>query len=554
MSEMLRRRELLARGAATAGTLALGSTLAACGAGTKSSSALAGGGRSVGGGKAVSLMTFGVENDAVSMDYTQTYDYAGLLVVSSMTEQLLRMDNAGVLHPNLATSYDTSDPHRIVFKIRPDVRFHDGSPMTAEDVAFSIGRHMDPKVASLMSFYFANVERVVATGSHEVTIFLKRPDAQLVFAMSMAVGAVTSRAFVEKHGKAFGSPGVGTMGTGPYRFVNWVKGQSLTVERNDDYWNGAAVPRKVKTVTEHVISDETTLLTALRSGELDAQLAQVSGRGVASLASASNIRQYHAPCGGASILEINVARAPWNDARVRQALSLVIPRQGILDSVYGGQGILVKSITPPTTWSYARPIFASAYAALPDYTSNTGPTPSNVARARKLVSAAGAAGGTASVWVATSYDGQVAEAIQAAAAQIGLHLTVNKVTQAALAAASGARRHPYDMAISLSIPDFPDPGNLPYLAFRTNSISNLFSYSNPEVDALLNRQITLVNAPEERAREITQALAIVVRDQCAPMIVSPYTVLSMSSRLGGYQLGAPQFQWDCQLLGSISGS
>ncbi len=553
MSETLRRRELLTRGAATAGSLMLGSTLAACGAGTKGGHGLVGAsGRSIGGGKEVPLVTFAVENDAASMDYAQTYDFSGSLVVPSITEPLLRIDGAGRLQPNLATGYHVPDPHRVVFAIRPGVRFHDGTPLSAEDVAFSMSRHLDPNVASLLGFYYVNVDHVAVTGPLEVTAFMKQPDAQFIAVMSTNAGAVGSKAFIQKHGKQYGSPEVGGLGTGPYRFVSWDKGQSFTVERNPDYWNGKVVPRKVKRFTARVIQDEATLLAALRAGEIDGQLGQVSGRGLQSLATATNVKQYRVPSSGGSYLAFNLGRKPWDDPRVRRALSLVIPRQGLLESVWGGQGSLVKSMVTPSTWSYAKSTFARAYAALPDYT-HTGPEGATLAEARKLISASGAHGAKGSIWVATQYDGQQAQSIQAAASQIGLDLSVNTVTQAAMNAGEAAKSHPYDLLISLSIPDIPDPGNFLTLLYSSTSTSNVQGYRNPQVDAWLKEQNQLTNDPTKRAELLTKVQSVIVRDQVQPVLVGTTMVLSLNSRLGGYQLASPQFSWDCQLIGSLSG-
>ncbi len=554
MSETLRRRELLARGAAAAGSLAVGGTLAACGAGSKSTGAPVGaGGRSIGGGKDVALLTFGVEGDATSMDYTQSYDWSSLLVTPSMTEALLRMNSAGGLSPNLATSYDVSDPSRVVFKIRPGVHFHDGSPLTAEDAAFSMSRHLDPDVASLLGFYYKNVDHVAATGPLEVTAFMKQPDVQFLYAMSTNAGAVASKAFIQKHGKRFGSPEAGTMGTGAYRFVSWIKGQSFTVERNPDYWNGRLVPRKVQRFTVHVITDEGTLVTALRAGQIDGQLAQLSGRGVQSLASVASLRQYAVPSGGASHMNLNLARKPWDDQRVRRALSLVIPRQGLIDSVWGGNAQLVKSIVPPSMWSYARPTFAAAYAALPDYI-HTQPAGANLTEARKLISQAGAHGAKGAIMVATPSDAQQAQAIQAAASQIGLDLTVDQVTQAQSQAAGTASHKTFDMTITFGIPDLPDPANLLALCYTSGSNVNWSGYKSAQVDAWLRQQNNITNDPQKRAELLTKVQATVMREQFDAMLVGPDLVLTLNKRLGGYQFQSPQWQWDGHLIGSISGT
>lgn len=133
--------------------------------------------------------------------------------------------------------------------------------------------------------------------------------------------------------------------------------------------------------------------------------------------------------------------------------------------MWGGQGILVKSIVASNIWGYARNVFASAYSALPDY-ANTGPSGTTLAKARSLISQAGAHGAKGGIMVTTQLDGQQAQAIQAAPAQIGLELSVNMVTLAAETAATQDRQHhPYDMVISMTTPDFPDPANLPHLLY-----------------------------------------------------------------------------------------
>lgn len=551
----LRRRELLARGALSAGALALADVLAACGAGTKSSTTLVGRtGGDIGGGKDVAHATFGIEVDAVSFDYTQSYDYSDTIAVPSITEPLLRTDQSGRITPNLASSFDFSNPRHLVFQIRHGVRFQDGTPLTAEDVAYSLNRQLDPKVGSLFNFYWARVDHVAVTGPSEVTIFMKQPDAQFPFVLGTNGGGIGSKAFIERHGKQYGTPQVGAMGTGPYRFVSWVKGQSYTLERNPDYWNGRVVPRNVKQVTVHVIQDEATLLAALRAGEIDATISQLSGKGVQSIASASHINQYRVSACGGSHMDFSVGKAPWSDPRVRRALSLVIPRQGLLDSVWGNQGTLVKSIVPPPMWSYGKATFAAAYAALPDYT-NTGPTGTNLAQARKLISQAGAHGAKGTITVESQYDQQQAEAIQAAAAQIGLDLSVNLTTVAALNSAetSSTRPKPYDIIIAESTPDFPDPANLLALFYDSKSSQNYQDFDDPQVDEWIAQESSLLNDPDARARLITKIQAVIVGDQVDPVIVSPDTVLTLNSRLGGYQLAAVTWQYDPHFLGSLSG-
>jgi ABC-type oligopeptide transport system substrate-binding subunit len=223
--------------------------------------------------------------------------------------------------------------------------------------------------------------------------------------------------------------------------------------------------------------------------------------------------------------------------------------------VWGGQAELVKSAVTPSDWTYAKPIFESAYAALPDYI-HTNPSGANLAEAKKLVAEAGAHGAKGTIWVYLAYDSQQAQAIQAAAAEIGLDVSVHLTTGAAYAAAyqSPPDKRPYDMNIGFTVPDIPDPANMMWLLWLSTSVNNYMGYANAGVDAAINRQFTITNGDTARARLLTQAQATVVTGQPQTPLVGPDVVLSLASHLGGYQVTSPQFQWDCQLIGSLSGS
>ena len=116
------------------------------------------------------------------------------------------------------------------------------------------------------------------------------------------------------------------------------------------------------------------------------------------------------------------------------------------------------------------------------------------------------------------------------------------------------QKRAYDMQISITIPDLPDPGNMMWLIWLSTSSDNLMGYANPEVDAAIQKNFTITNDQTERARLLTQAQAIVVPAQVQPPLVSNDIVLTLRSGLGGYQLASPQFSWDCQWIGLLSGN
>src|SRR5262249_10538456 len=161
-------------------------------------------------------------------------------------------------------------PTTWVYKIRPGVTFWDGKPLTAEDVAYSLNRNVDPAAGSYFSFYFSNVASVKATGRDTVTITLKKPDVLLNQAIGPGAGAVGEEAYIKAKGTDYGTPSGGVMCTGPFKFGQWQSGTSLKLDRNDAYWDKTLAP-KAAHLDLRFISDESTAINALRGGPGDGQ-------------------------------------------------------------------------------------------------------------------------------------------------------------------------------------------------------------------------------------------------------------------------------------------
>ncbi|TMJ98162.1 MAG: ABC transporter substrate-binding protein, partial [Actinobacteria bacterium] len=260
---LLTRREVVVRGGGAAGALGFAWLLAACGGGGGGGAAPSGGG-----GGEVDTMTWAINGEAVAMDYALAYDFNTNVAVANIAEPLLRFDPHGRLQPNLATAWDVVDPLTMTVKLRSGVKFHDGTKMTAEDVAFSLDRHRDPKVGSYLATFHERVSSVLASGPLEVTIKFSKPDAIFPYALATMAGAVASKAFMEANGKKVGTPGVGIVGTGPYKFGSWTKGQEIVLDRFDGYWNKERA-LKVKRFVVKIILDEATIVQALNTGEVD---------------------------------------------------------------------------------------------------------------------------------------------------------------------------------------------------------------------------------------------------------------------------------------------
>src|SRR5205823_4936300 len=139
----------------------------------------------------------------------------------------------GHLVPALARSWSQPDATTLVYRLRPNVTFHDGTPLTAQDVAFSMSLNLDKKVASQLSSYFTAVRWIRATGPDEVTMKLKTPSPFAQYLPAFQGGMVVPRTFWQAHAKDIGTPNVLTVGTGPWKVTEFVPDDHITFERFD---------------------------------------------------------------------------------------------------------------------------------------------------------------------------------------------------------------------------------------------------------------------------------------------------------------------------------
>ena len=557
---LLSRLDVVRGGVVAAGAVGIGWLLAACGGGGGETAptppaASTGGAETAaaapppaasvpaGAGGEVEKMAWVINSEAVAMDYAFAYDFNTNVAVTNITEPLLRYSPEGELQPNLAESWEQVDPTTLKITLRSGVKFHDGSEMTAEDVAFSLNRHREKDIngngPSYLSTFHERVQDVTATGPLEVTVKMAQPDAIFLYSLGTMAGAVASKAFIEANGKKVGTPDVGIVGTGPYKYNSWTKGQEIVLDRFDDYWNKERA-LKVKQFVVKIILDEATIVQALTAGEVDGVFGTaLSGKSVQALAGVSDVTVYRAPSYQVHYLAVNTGLPPFDDQRVRQALSMAIDKAGILQSTWGGIGQAgTKSPATPAMWTYEQDTFKAAYDALPSFDLD-------IEKSKALVKEAGAEGAKAEMLVALPFDEEQAVAIQAAGKQIGLDLSPKKLelTDKISREFAGKETRDYHLSVTQWGADIPDPaGNLLVPFYSKNVVTNNSAYHNKKVDKLLEAQRDTTD-PAARAKALTDAQAIVVPDQPWIVFYSPDSVMVLNNRLGGYQI-RPLTYWD----------
>ncbi|MFG2884329.1 ABC transporter substrate-binding protein [Streptomyces sp. NPDC048297] len=304
------------------------------------------------GSGSVDSITWNVfQGEPQTIDPFQSADYTPNMINSNMCETLLAQTPDYRIKPNLATSYANPDPMTWVYKLRGDVTFWDGSPMTADDVVWSMRHNLTDK-SSFYGYLYSNVASVTKTGAGEVTVKLKKPDYLFNDELASYAGVVVQKKFYEEHGKKAGTPDVGVMCTGPYKFGKWTQGQSIKVSRYDGYWN-KALPLKVKNIDFTFLTDDSAITSGLLSGQIDGTYGPPMA-GLTQLRASSAGKLYSGPAPLAVTLVVANRKSAMGNADVRKALQMAIDWKGIGTHVYGGEGKPASLQTVPAVYGFAK--------------------------------------------------------------------------------------------------------------------------------------------------------------------------------------------------------
>ncbi|UUU36625.1 ABC transporter substrate-binding protein [Streptomyces sp. CA-210063] len=300
--------------------------------------------------------------EPVSLDYAHAGDYSSNVVVANLCDTLVRMKADLFYAPGLATSWSNPNPTTLVYKIRKGVKFWDGSALTAADVAYSLGRNLDEKVASNNFPNFVNVASIKATGPLEVTVKFKQPDELFNKEMAATSGVIAKADFIKRKGSAYGKGANGVMCTGPFELADWKANTSIRLVRNDTYWDKTFRARAAQ-VDLSFIADTTNLTLGLKSGQLDGAFG-VPAAALPALTGATNGAIHQGSGLGSYQLAPNDTPA-GSDAHIRLALSKVIDRKALATAIFHNSASPLYTFIPPSGWdAEAKQTFQSAYDKL----------------------------------------------------------------------------------------------------------------------------------------------------------------------------------------------
>ncbi|NLT40342.1 MAG: ABC transporter substrate-binding protein [Clostridiales bacterium] len=477
-----------------------------------------------------------LDSDIVKLDPAFAYDFTTNPVVNQITQGLLTFDEDNQLQPLLASSWEQVDELTYVYQIRNDVRFSDGSPMTMDDVIFSMERIADPDTASYLGWMYDNVASIEQTGEWELTVTLSVPDATWQYIPATTAGHVISRKHAESAGDKLGTPDGGLIGTGPYVYVSWQNGDSITLARNENYWGEDA--GYYDNIIFKIITEDTTRVTALQSGDVDCTVAPPESMLDVLLAD-ENIVMTSSSGFGVTFLAFNTERTPFDNADVRNAIYTAID----LDTIY--ETLIGKAGEPSTPLPSSSALFTLEAERWNDYLASAPAHTYDVEAARQLLADAGYADGfDCTITISdNSLRESIALAIQEQLAQVGINVSILKVSTDEHTAyqfgdildADGVRD--YDMIMAGWEADFPDPsGNLTPL-FQGGNSSNTAAYNNQEVTDLINRQAQSSDVTE-RNDMMFRALDIIIADTPYIFIYYPVKNIAMNKNYTGVTMNA----------------
>jgi peptide/nickel transport system substrate-binding protein len=369
-------------------------------------------------------------------------------------EGLVQFARDGAVLPSLAESWDISeDGMTYVFHLRHDVRFHDGSPFDAFVAKFSLQRAIDAKSVNAQRSQLRAVRAVEAPDPYTLRVLLSRRSGGLL--QSLALGA-----FVMVSPQSAANNAVSPVGTGPYRFAGWRRGDSLTLVRNPDFRGPQA---QLDEVTFKFISEPTAAFAALMAGDVDAFANYPAPESFAQFAADPRFKVFNGTTEMEVLLSLNERIAPLKDLRVRRAISYALDRRAIIDGAMYGYGTPIGSHFPP---------------ANPAYVDLTGVYPHDVAKARALLAEAGYARGlTLSLKLPPpSYARRGGEIIAAQLKQAGIRVEIENLEWAQWLD-QVYTRHDFDM----SIVGHAEP--LDYDIYAREGY--YFGYANPDFNALI---------------------------------------------------------------------
>ncbi|MCC6310711.1 MAG: ABC transporter substrate-binding protein [Trueperaceae bacterium] len=472
----------------------------------------------------------GTGNLPTTLDSGDANDGNSIAVTSQITEKLItHAPGTTTLMPALAKSWTGNEDSTVwVFELEQGVRFHDGTPFNAEAVKFSLDRWNDPENpyrysasgkaypgwGALFGGFLGSgsaLDRVTVLDEYTVQLELNRSVSFLPAILASGYFGFDSPTAVMAAGADYGTPKVGSVGTGPFEFGLWEEGTRIVLNANPDYRKGPPASAQLVFVG---VGDATARIAQLKAGALDVVYGLAQGD-LPSLESDPNVEIVRSSTGGlnTSMLSMHQSQPPFDDVRVRQAVSYAIDRQALVDAFDNGEVPAAKDILPPNLWGHAD---VEPYTYDPE-------------RARELLAEAGYPNGfDTELWYRETarFRLGMVEAMASYLAEVGIRASLKTEDAAAFLQDQLTGKFPLYTAGWNA--DFADPDTFIYTFYGPTSMQR-FGWDAPDVVALTEQAR---KAPTQAERAVLYAEVMAIAHEAAPSLPLAHGTPFMAIRKG----------------------
>jgi peptide/nickel transport system substrate-binding protein len=475
-------------------------------------------------------LVVGLVAEPVNLDPPQVTDLNSNRVSRRVAETLVAFaDESTQIVPWLAESWTISkDGLWYTFKLKKGIKFHDGTTLDAEAVKFSIERQWNPEHPAnklgkypFAGYFFGNVKAVEVMDESTVRFVLKEPRASFLAVLALPAASIVSPTAARKWGADYA---LNPVGTGPFRYVSWQRGQQVVLEKNPDYWHG---PVKFDRVIYRPIVEDQARLTELMTGAIDV-IVGVPPDFVAQLEGSPKVNILKQVGAHVWYLGINNQKKPFDDKRVRQALNYAVNKDAIVKDVLKGTGSPSTGPVLPGTWG--------ADPGLKAY-------PYDPQRAKKLLAEAGYPNGfTTTMWVPESGSGMQSPVAMATVMQSNLKavgVTVSLQTMEWGAYLAKLRSKEQDLFALSWMAGSEDPDMVMYPLLHSSQWTpngpNRALYKNERFDELL-AQARQTTDQAKRVQLYRDAQKILVEDAPWVFVDHEIQIAATSKRVQGLKL------------------
>lgn len=453
-------------------------------------------------------ITVAIASSPVTKDAHKVTDNMSRAVITHIYDTLLQIDSTGKLIPGLATSWEYLSPTNLQLKLREGVTFHNGESFTAKDAIANLERL---KITPESQAMYNKISKLSAPDDYTLNIELSTPFPSIIGYLSHVKSGIYPKSLIDQIGtNAIETP----IGTGPYMYEEWIHGDRITLKANPNYWDG--VPA-IQTMIFKVILDESVRAISIETGDVQVvmDVAPTHREELQDIPTVDLVRFDHI---GPDYLGFNMIAPSLQNLRLREAITMAIDKQAIIDSVFFGMG------KPSFTLFDDR-----MFGALTDEDTLT----YDPVAAKKIIEEEGLTGLKLSLIANEGLRSKTAEIIQSYLKEIGLDITITILEWGTYL--DYLRQGTHELYLLGWSNSTFDPDDSLSAIYHTDSIkvnANNNFYSNPQVDKLIEKAQVEIN-PEVRANYYKEAQRIIRNDRANVFLLFKSYTLAFEKGLEG---------------------